>query len=307
LVSGIDPAEIHPDVAGHPNFRHLKMRGSDVKRREFSGVKWLMTDMNVAPKYTLDTVEGIVNHPDVNVEGMLLTLKLLDWEQADDAAEYVSRVQSWGFAQVHCRQLQNNRREFCLAAERKQAAAAPMANLEKRAARKLAKLTKHSGGTGKATTHAQGAMPTVAAANSLAKERPVAEIRPAKKNKKKGKRSERQSEIEWEENEMESGESRSKRIFAAKKSVPVPVKKSRPEPQAPTKHAKGAHSSAAEAKADAGSGEAKKAPAAAPKMKLGLERKADLNAQQDQRRPVPKVGAKGVKARPRPLTKKKRN
>lgn len=117
-VLGVDPAEMHPAVLDHPNFRHLRMRGAEMKRRELRGVRWLMTDMNVAPNYTLDTVEALVMHPDVEVEGLLLTLKLLDWKQADDAEEYRARVQSWGFAKVRMRQLQHNRREFCLAATR---------------------------------------------------------------------------------------------------------------------------------------------------------------------------------------------
>jgi 23S rRNA (cytidine2498-2'-O)-methyltransferase len=118
LVTGVDPAEMHPAVLDHPNFRHLRMRGAEMKRRELRGVRWLMTDMNVAPNYTLDTVEALVTHADVQVEGMLLTLKLLDWRQADDTETYHSRVQSWGFAKVRMRQLQHNRREFCLAAIR---------------------------------------------------------------------------------------------------------------------------------------------------------------------------------------------
>jgi 23S rRNA (cytidine2498-2'-O)-methyltransferase len=117
-VLGIDPAEMHPAVLDHPNFQHLQMRGAEVRRRELRGVRWLMTDMNVAPNYTLDTVEGLVTHPDVDVEGMLLTLKLLDWKQADDVEEYRARVQSWGYPKIRMRQMQHNRREFCLAAKR---------------------------------------------------------------------------------------------------------------------------------------------------------------------------------------------
>jgi len=117
-VTGIDPAEMHPAVLGHPRFTHIQKRGADVKRREFRNVKWLATDMNVAPQYTLDTVEAIVKHDEVDIEGLILTLKLLDWEQADHVEDYVARVQSWGYEHVHCRQLQHNRREFCLTARR---------------------------------------------------------------------------------------------------------------------------------------------------------------------------------------------
>lgn len=141
LVTGIDPAEIHPAVLDHPNFRHLQMRGGDVKRREFRDVRWLMTDMNVTPTYTLDTVEGIVTHREVNIEGLLLTLKLLSWEYAEHIPEFIARVQSWGYGHVQCTQLQHNRREFCLAALRESGApkAAPM---QERAEEKLKRLVK---------------------------------------------------------------------------------------------------------------------------------------------------------------------
>ena len=64
-----------------------------MRRREFRGVAWLAADMNVAPDTTLDTVEAIVTHPTVNIRGLLLTLKLLDWEMADEIPE-LSRTHS---------------------------------------------------------------------------------------------------------------------------------------------------------------------------------------------------------------------
>lgn len=118
-VLGIDPAEMHPTVLGHPRFTHIRRRASEVRRREFRKVRWLMADMNVAPQYTLDVVESIVAHPEVNVRGMLLTLKLLEWRVADELADYLDRVRSWGYNLVRARQLQHNRQEVCLAALQK--------------------------------------------------------------------------------------------------------------------------------------------------------------------------------------------
>ena len=48
------------------------------KPLELRKVRWLTADMNVAPTYTLDTVEAIVTHREVHIEGLLLTLKLMD-------------------------------------------------------------------------------------------------------------------------------------------------------------------------------------------------------------------------------------
>jgi len=116
IVTGIDPAEMHPAVLEHPRFTHLRQRAVQVRRRHFRKIRWLTADMSVSPGYTCDVVEGIVTHPEVSVRGMLLTLKLLDPGHADRMPEYLERVRSWGYNVVRARQLQYNRQEACVAA-----------------------------------------------------------------------------------------------------------------------------------------------------------------------------------------------
>lgn len=118
-VLGVDPADVDPRLLAEPGFTHLKMRGADVRRRVFRQTRWLMADINVAPQYTLDTVEAIVTHPAVDVHGLLLTLKLSDWQLAEQLPEYLGRVQFWGYRAVAARQLAFNRQEVCVAALRK--------------------------------------------------------------------------------------------------------------------------------------------------------------------------------------------
>jgi 23S rRNA (cytidine2498-2'-O)-methyltransferase len=115
-VVGIDPAAMHPSVLAHPNFTHLRKRAADVRRREFRKTRWLTADMNVAPEYTLDAVESIVTHPDVHIEGVLLTLKLMQWSLAEMLPDYLARIRSWGYEHVAARQLQHGRQEVCAAA-----------------------------------------------------------------------------------------------------------------------------------------------------------------------------------------------
>jgi 23S rRNA (cytidine2498-2'-O)-methyltransferase len=115
-VLGIDPAEMDERILAHPQFTHFKRRAADLKRREFRRVKWLFADSNVTPPQALDSVEAIVTHQEIRVRGMLLTLKLVDWQLAGSIPDYVQRVHSWGFDDVRTRQLAFNRREFCLAA-----------------------------------------------------------------------------------------------------------------------------------------------------------------------------------------------
>jgi len=118
IVAGVDPADVHADVLAHPNFTHVRMRGADIRRREFRQTDWLMADMNVAPTYTLDSVEDIVTHEAVRIRGLLLTLKLPDWRLADELPEYLARVRSWGYPHAMARQLQHSRQEVCIAAWR---------------------------------------------------------------------------------------------------------------------------------------------------------------------------------------------
>ncbi len=118
-VVGIDPAEMAPAVFSHPEFRHIRRRVVQVRRRDFRSVRWLTADMNVAPRYTLDAVEGIVTHREVSIRGMLLTLKLFDWRFAEEIPEYIRRVRGWGYNEIRVRQLQHNRQEVCLAALQK--------------------------------------------------------------------------------------------------------------------------------------------------------------------------------------------
>jgi 23S rRNA (cytidine2498-2'-O)-methyltransferase len=120
-VTGVDPAEVDPVVLEHPHFRQLRKRGKEVRRHEFIGVRWLAADMNVAPQYTLDTIEAIVTHPDVAIRGLVLTLKLADWSLAERLPEFADRVRGWGYRDVRMRQLATGGQEVCLVALRRKA------------------------------------------------------------------------------------------------------------------------------------------------------------------------------------------
>jgi 23S rRNA (cytidine2498-2'-O)-methyltransferase len=117
-VIGVDPAEMHPTVMAHPNFTHLRKRSKEVRRKLFLEVQWVVTDINLPPNYTLDTLEGILGHPGVKLKGLQFTLKLPDWKLANDIPDYLMRIRQWGFPNVRARQLQHNRQEICVAVSR---------------------------------------------------------------------------------------------------------------------------------------------------------------------------------------------
>ncbi len=114
-VIGIDPAAMDPRIGEHPRYRHITARAGDLKRSEFRGVKWMLVDSNVKPDQTLSTVENIVTHPGIPIEGILLTLKLGDYERADQIDRWLTRVRQWNPSDVRVRQLARNKCEICIA------------------------------------------------------------------------------------------------------------------------------------------------------------------------------------------------
>ncbi len=81
-VIGVDPAEMDPEILEHPRFRHIQARGGDLPRREFRGAKWMLVDSNVKPDQTLVTVGNIVTNRQSDFRGLLITLKLGDYDAA---------------------------------------------------------------------------------------------------------------------------------------------------------------------------------------------------------------------------------
>ncbi|MEL7264578.1 MAG: SAM-dependent methyltransferase [Planctomycetota bacterium] len=117
-VTGIDPALMDDRIMANPRFTHVRARGGDIPRRDYVGVKWLMVDSNVRPDKTLTTVKNIVNHHSVNIQGVLLTLKLGEYDDAQKIGQWQRALESWGYCHVRIRQLARGKRELCLAAHK---------------------------------------------------------------------------------------------------------------------------------------------------------------------------------------------
>lgn len=115
-VIGVDPAEMDPEIMEHPNFRHLKARGGDVKRSEYRDARWLFVDSNVRPDKTLVTVENIVTNRQVDIRGLILTMKIGRYDQADRILGWCRTIRQWGYRKVKVRQLATGKCEVCIAA-----------------------------------------------------------------------------------------------------------------------------------------------------------------------------------------------
>ena len=113
LVTGIDPAEMDPDVLAHPNFTHIRAIAKNVKRGIFRECRWLVMDANVAPNYTLDTLHGVLTQGGARPEGLVLTLKLTDPALAEKLPAMAERIRRYGYRRVRMRQLAYNRQEIC--------------------------------------------------------------------------------------------------------------------------------------------------------------------------------------------------
>jgi 23S rRNA (cytidine2498-2'-O)-methyltransferase len=114
FVTGIDPAEMDPEVLAHPNFTHLRAIAKNVKRSIFRECRWLVMDANVAPNYTLDTLDGVLAQGGARPEGLVLTLKLTDPALAEELPAIAERIRRYGYRRVRMRQLAYNRREICV-------------------------------------------------------------------------------------------------------------------------------------------------------------------------------------------------
>jgi 23S rRNA (cytidine2498-2'-O)-methyltransferase len=117
-VTGVDPAEMDPDILQHPRFEHWRSKSAGLKRKLFRKFNWLAADANVAPNYTLDMVEDIVTYPGNEIEGMMLTFKLSSYDMLAQLPALLDRIRSWGYPRVEARQLATNRQECCVVAER---------------------------------------------------------------------------------------------------------------------------------------------------------------------------------------------
>jgi 23S rRNA (cytidine2498-2'-O)-methyltransferase len=114
-VIGLDPGVIAPQVLQNPNFTHSRFRTNQVKKKTFKNIRWIISDMNVAPNYTLETLEDFINNPELKISGLLFTLKLFNKEMADSIPSHLKRIRNWGFKQVKAKQLIFNRQEIMVA------------------------------------------------------------------------------------------------------------------------------------------------------------------------------------------------
>ena len=117
-VVGVDPATMHPQIAGHEQFTHWKKRARDVRIRDFSSFDWIVTDMNIDPVSTMASLERILASSPHKPRGIIATLKLSDLSHAEELDQWCASCASWGY-QTRVQQLSTGGQEICLVAQKK--------------------------------------------------------------------------------------------------------------------------------------------------------------------------------------------
>jgi molybdopterin biosynthesis enzyme MoaB len=75
-------------------------------------------DANVAPNYTLDTLDGVLTQGGARPEALVLTLKQTDPALAERLPAIAERIRRYGYRRVRMRQLAFNRQEVCAVVDR---------------------------------------------------------------------------------------------------------------------------------------------------------------------------------------------
>ncbi|MDR2345150.1 MAG: hypothetical protein LBE18_03710 [Planctomycetaceae bacterium] len=117
-VLGVDPAVIAPSVLKNPNFKHIRGKINQTQRSLYKDVRWVIADINTAPKYTLDVLEDVIKY-NSKIEGMLFTLKLLRLELVEQIPQFLQQIYKWGFKKIKIKQLVFNRQEIMAAVQKK--------------------------------------------------------------------------------------------------------------------------------------------------------------------------------------------
>jgi len=83
------------------------------RRGVFRDCRWIVMDANVAPNYTLDTVNGLLSQAGVRPAALILTLKLTDAKRKEQLPAMAQRIRRHGYRRIRMRQLAFNRQEVC--------------------------------------------------------------------------------------------------------------------------------------------------------------------------------------------------
>jgi 23S rRNA (cytidine2498-2'-O)-methyltransferase len=117
-VIGIDPGAMDPVVLnfkGPARFYHEARSVTVIRREELpESVQWLLVDMNTGPDTAIYPLERFAIRMQDSLLGVVMTLKLNEWDFAQHIPNWLERIRKMGMARVRATQLPHNRREICV-------------------------------------------------------------------------------------------------------------------------------------------------------------------------------------------------
>jgi 23S rRNA (cytidine2498-2'-O)-methyltransferase len=114
-VIGIDPGEMDPRVLTRPSFAHIRRPVARVLREELpASIQWLLLDMNVEPRISLFAVDRLATRMADSLLGVFLTVKLNQWNIADEIPSMLDHVRAMGMVRTRATQLPSNRQEIMI-------------------------------------------------------------------------------------------------------------------------------------------------------------------------------------------------
>lgn len=112
-VVGIDAGAMEANIVNHSRFQHVKKSVAQIFREDLpESVQWLLLDMNVSHGISLSAVDRLVSLLKPNLLGVILTIKLNKWKDADQISSILDHIKDMGISKIQARQLINNRQEF---------------------------------------------------------------------------------------------------------------------------------------------------------------------------------------------------
>lgn len=113
-VIGVDPAQMSDQCMNHSWFTHLKKPFQELVEKDYLGVDWWLSDLNLAPGSVLSHLGRLLRTAD-KPDGLIITLKMAKPEVALEFTDHANRVADWGY-ETYLRLLPSHNQEVLLLA-----------------------------------------------------------------------------------------------------------------------------------------------------------------------------------------------
>ncbi len=116
IVYGNDPAEMSEICLKDKNFFHLKKPVQNLKENDLplKDIKWIAVDLNLNPSQVVTETIRIASFYKNSIEGILLTLKMINLDQVRRLNFFKREFEKKGFEKIEVLQLPSHKKEFLM-------------------------------------------------------------------------------------------------------------------------------------------------------------------------------------------------